>query len=359
MSKSLGNVIDPMQLLDVYDTDAVRYFLCAEIFFGNDGDFSQAAFAHRINTDLANDLGNLLQRALTFLNKHCEGRVPAPLWVAADGSLSLPVAPIAQSTEAAITISSRSSQDLFSESEEGGSMAMTPEDQEVLLTARQTAERIESLLEEQNVKAICDSIISLAKLGNRYIDAQAPWSLVKQHRRRRMETVLYVLMDLLRITAIYLQPITPQAATAMLDQMGIPMEERQFDSIAKPLSYGFMIGKPSPVFPKIECEQQQDSSSATGASSPAISIGIAATKPTSTVLHQKKVSNGKMNAQSMEDAMRRIRDKYAAQLPVMSNEELMKTIHEVGDHIRQLKLEKVSKSSLEPFILELKYLKER
>jgi methionyl-tRNA synthetase len=76
MSKSVGNVLDPFQLLDQYGMDYLRYFLVAEVPFGNDGDFTHEAFTNRINSDLANDLGNLAQRALTMIEKHCEGKIP-------------------------------------------------------------------------------------------------------------------------------------------------------------------------------------------------------------------------------------------------------------------------------------------
>ncbi len=314
MSKSLGNVIDPHDLLDVYGVDYVRYFLTSEIHFGNDGDFSHDAFANKINTDLSNDLGNLLQRALTFIHKHCDGRVPSP-----SGSLS----PCLEGPE-----------------------GLHVQDKELLDIARNMGVKItQQLDDEQNMKGICDNVISLAKLGNRYIDAQAPWSLVKQNQKARMYTVLYVLIDLLRITAIYLHPIMPQASGAMMDQMGLPLDMRTFDSIAMPLPSGFAVGQPSPVFPKIDLTNPQHQSHA---QTPLQSVN---TTP-------KKRGTG-ASPQEIENMMRKVHGKYVDSMKTVTNEELMKMIHEVGEHIRQLKLEKVSKSSLEPFILELKYLKEK
>ena len=129
MSKSIGNVLDPLELLEKYGQDYLRYFLVSEIHFGNDGDFSDTSFTARINSDLANDIGNLAQRCLTMINKQCEGKIPTPA-------------------------------------------AFTDEDRALLQAAKDALPTVQSLLSQQSMKLICEEIVNLAKLGNRYIDTQ-------------------------------------------------------------------------------------------------------------------------------------------------------------------------------------------
>lgn len=290
MSKSLGNVIEPNELLDKYGVDYVRYFLTSEIHFGNDGDFSHDSFASKINAELANDLGNLVQRVLTFVQKQCDGKVPTPTH-------------------------------------------LTAEDEALLADAKKTALEIEAQLKQQNMKSICDLIIGLAKSGNKYIDVNAPWVLVKTDQAR-MNTVLFVLMELLRVTGIYLHPIIPSSCDKLFDQLGIPSDLRSFASISSTLPSGIPIGTPSPVFPKIEVAEKKDNT------------------PTPSKAVKSKANKDEMSAETLQ--------KLAVKYPkTMTNDDLSNSIQLVGDQIRQLKLEKVSKSSLDPFVQELKYLKDR
>ena len=151
MSKSVGNVLDPFQLIEQYGVDYFRYFMVSEIVFGNDGDFSHEAFCRRINSDLANDLGNLVQRITTMIQRHCEGKIPQ-----------------------------------FGD--------FTAEDETLLAASGGALDLVRQQIERQNLKAVCEIIIGIAKLGNKYIDMQAPWGLVKTDINR-MNTVLYVLAE--------------------------------------------------------------------------------------------------------------------------------------------------------------------
>ena len=126
MSKSVGNVLDPFQLLDQYGKDYLRYFMVAEVPFGNDGDFTHEAFVNRINSELANDLGNLLQRVLSFVLKNCDGKLPIP-------------------------------------------GPFKPEDVEVLATATAALSLSRDMVSQQNMKGYCEAVINVAKAGNKYI----------------------------------------------------------------------------------------------------------------------------------------------------------------------------------------------
>jgi methionyl-tRNA synthetase len=206
MSKSLGNAIDPVKLVAKYGLDQLRYFLLREVTFGQDGDFSQAAMVRRVNTDLANDLGNLAQRTLSFIQKNCEGRLPAP------GMLS----------EA---------------------------DEALLRQARALLPEVRRLLEAQAFNRALETIWLCVGEANRYIDAQAPWTLRKTDPAR-MATVLYVLAETIRRLALLLQPFMPESMAKLLDQLAVPAEARSFAGYETALAAGAPLPAPQGVFPR-------------------------------------------------------------------------------------------------------------
>ncbi len=204
--------MDPVDLINKYGVDYVRYFLVAEIHCGQDGDFSHTSFCQRINSDLGDDIGNLLQRVLTMVKKHYDSKVPQP------GVLS-------------------------------------DEDRTVIQRAHTSFNTIRTHVDATALKLMAEEIIMLAKSGNKYIDNNAPWTLVKNKNMDRAGTVLYVLMELLRSVAVYLQCIVPSSSENMLNQLGVPLELRTFESVGKlPISPGTFIREPKPVFPKIIME---------------------------------------------------------------------------------------------------------
>lgn len=211
MSKSLGNVLDPFALLDKYGVDYLRYFLVADIPFGNDGDFTDDAFITRVNSNLANDFGNLAQRVLSLIAKNCENVVPIPGEFTEDDRLLL------ESSDAALSA-------------------------------------MREHVHAQSLHKMCEVAILLARQGNKYIDTQAPWAL-KKTDPERMKTVLYVLVELIRRIAILLEPVMPSSCARMLDLMNLPAEMRSFASLQSRISAGLVITAPTPVFPKIETEQ--------------------------------------------------------------------------------------------------------
>ena len=206
MSKSLGNVLDPHDLIAKYGLDPVRYFWLRELPFGQDGDFSHRAMVQRLNSDLANDLGNLAQRVLSFIAKNAGAAVPQPgevteqdAWLTA-GALSL------------------------------------------LKDVRQ------ELSQQQFHKAL-DVIWQVVSGANKYVDEQAPWTLRKTDPAR-MATVLYTLADALRRVALVVHPFMPASMDKLLDQLAVPPGDRSFAAWNKALVPGTALPAPSGIFPR-------------------------------------------------------------------------------------------------------------
>ena len=217
ISKSLGNVIDPNALTAQYGLDQTRYFLMREVPFGNDGDFSAAAMTHRMNGDLANDLGNLCQRVLSMIFKNCDARMPA-----------VPAQP-------------------------------NDMDQALLAAADDLLDQVRELLDRQAFNEALRVIWQVVAEANRYVDAAAPWAL-KKTDPVRMAEVLAVLAETIRQIAILTQPVMPHSASLILDQLGVDNAERDFRFISgkRRLASGHQIYKPSPVFPRYLDEAHAD-----------------------------------------------------------------------------------------------------
>ena len=206
ISKSLGNVIDPVKLVERYGLDQVRYFLLREVPFGNDGDFSNRAMINRINGELANDLGNLAQRSLSMINKNLDAKLPEP-------------------------------------------GAFTAEDNELLTSAGNLLDSMRKALDRQQFNEALDTVWAVVRAANGYIDRQAPWALRKTDPTR-MATVLYVLADAIRQIGMILQPVMPVSIAALLDQLALPADRRDFQHFAQRLTPGTVLPKPQGVFPR-------------------------------------------------------------------------------------------------------------
>ncbi|OJY64277.1 MAG: methionine--tRNA ligase [Sphingobium sp. 66-54] len=213
MSKSLGNVVDPMVLAETFGADPLRYFLLAEVSFGNDGSYSAEAIVQKTNSDLGNAFGNLAQRTLSFIAKNLDGRLPAP--------------------------------------------APLPEDEALLAAVREAAQHevpraFEAFAPSDAIQAWLHACFAC----NAYIDAQAPWALRKTDPAR-MEAVLATLYVAIGELAVAILPVIPASATALLDQMGVPSSARGYTALAddwySPLRSGdFIITPPKPLFPRLE-----------------------------------------------------------------------------------------------------------
>ena len=215
MSKSVGNVVDPHELADAFGVDQLRYFLLRDVTFGQDGSYSAEAIVTRVNADLANSFGNLAQRTLSFIAKNCGGVLPA-----------------------------------------GGRGEAA--DQDLLDFVRRTVSQevpahFSDLALSQGIEAWLRAVFAC----NQYIDAQAPWTLRKTDPER-MLAVLGTLYSAIADLAVAIAPVIPASSERLLDQMGVPAEERSFTALADSYRYarlaasGFMLQPPSPIFPRLE-----------------------------------------------------------------------------------------------------------
>ena len=208
ISKSLGNVIDPIKLVETYGLDQVRYFLMREVPFGNDGDFSHQAMVHRVNGDLANDLGNLAQRVLSMIAKNCGGAVPQP-------------------------------------------GAFNEDDCALLDAAYGLLDDVRDSIDVQAFHEALEKIWVVVRAANGYVDHQAPWKLRKEDPER-MKTVLYVLAETIRHLAILCQPFMPDSCARMADQLSLGDDSRSFAFLGpdRALAAGVALPKPQGVFPR-------------------------------------------------------------------------------------------------------------
>jgi methionyl-tRNA synthetase len=210
MSKSLQNVVEPNMLIDKYGVDAVRYFLLREVPFGLDGDFSHTALVQRINSDLANDIGNLLSRSTAMAVKYFDGVLPAS----------------AALTDMDIALKTRT---------------------EEMITA------VDKLMDEMAFSKSLQAIWEVISAGNKYIDDTAPWTLAKDPaQRERLETVMYCLLESQRITHCILSAFMPATAAKALDALGWTDDISKDGLVWGGLKPGTVITKAEALFPRIE-----------------------------------------------------------------------------------------------------------
>ncbi|MEB3293753.1 MAG: methionine--tRNA ligase [Synechococcales bacterium] len=224
MGKSTGNAIDPIALVERYGSDAVRYYFLRGIKFGQDGIFEESRFVDILNADLADNLGNLLNRSLKLVYKNCNGQVP----------------------------------DLSGD--------LIQADNPLKVLGQALTDQVVQAYEALAFHDACEAILSLLRLGNGYINEQAPWSLFKQGKTNEAEQVLYSVLESVRLAAYLLSPITPNLSSAIYQQLGFSVDFSDSPLIDVSITFsahgrwGILAGKqplgdPQPVFQKLELPQ--------------------------------------------------------------------------------------------------------
>lgn len=213
MSKSRGNVIYADDLVDLFGVDAVRYYLLAEMPYASDGSITYENMIERYNADLANTLGNLVNRTIAMTNKYFDGVVqPGDVTEELDGELKA--------------------------------------------LAVETVGKVDKLLSEYRVSDTLDAIFTLAKRCNKYIDETAPWALAKdESKKARLGTVLYNLLESIRFVAVLLSPFLPETSEKILAQINTDIEDYDSLSAFGALKVGTVVGKAEPLFARIDAKE--------------------------------------------------------------------------------------------------------
>jgi methionyl-tRNA synthetase len=221
MSKSLGNVVNPMEMIDRYGVDAFRYFLIAEMTLGQDASFTEEAFVRRYNSDLANDLGNLLSRTSNMLGRYCEGKFP--------------------------TI--------------GKTVVESGPEKELWDVVQSAVDEMEQCIATMNLNGGLAAVLAAVRKVNQYFEIKQPWTLAKEGKTEEVETTLAVAAEALRVSAALLYPVMPERMGQLRELFGLGQPDttqlREFGMIAA----GTVVPKTDPLFPRVELPKVDEASS--------------------------------------------------------------------------------------------------
>ncbi|HIK43881.1 MAG TPA: methionine--tRNA ligase [Leptolyngbyaceae cyanobacterium M65_K2018_010] len=220
MGKSLGNTLDPFALVETYGADAVRYYFLKEIEFGKDGDFNETRFVNVLNADLANDLGNLLNRTVNMVARYCGGKVPLV------------------------------------------DLNHLGEDHPLQALGQSLGAEVAEAYTQLSFSQACQAILRLVQASNKYLDEAAPWTLFKQGKQTETESVLYTVLESVRLAAYLISPVIPGLSTDIYQQLGYAVDFNP-KTIGESLSYkdhsawgalpsGQILGAAKPVFQRLE-----------------------------------------------------------------------------------------------------------
>ena len=207
ISKSVGNVIDPYEIINKYGLDQIRFFLFREVPFGNDGDFSKDAISNRLNADLSNNYGNLVQRITTFCVKNCNSKIK-------------------------------------------NSSNYTKQDKDLIDFMNCKFDEYNKFMNEEKIDKSIKCVFELLSETNAYIDTEAPWNL-KKTNKDRMNDVLFLTLNIIKNSSIMLIPVMPESANKILDILNVNKIERNFDHITISTN-DYKINDPKPIFPRID-----------------------------------------------------------------------------------------------------------